>query len=63
MTTPPELVVWIRSDRRVQAYLQLSMKVHTVPGMNKLPVTQRAQILSMLCEGASMRSLARLRKF
>src|ERR1700722_13937551 len=29
-------------------------------GMNKLSVVQRAQILSMLCEGASMRSVSRL---
>jgi IS1 family transposase len=36
------------------------MKVHIMPGMNKLPVAQRAQILSMLCEGASMRSVSRL---
>jgi transposase-like protein len=28
--------------------------------MNKLPVAQRAQILSTLCEGASMRSVSRL---
>jgi IS1 family transposase len=28
--------------------------------MNKLPVAQRAQILSMLCEGVSMRSVSRL---
>jgi IS1 family transposase len=28
--------------------------------MNKLPVTKRAQILSMLCEGSSMRSVSRL---
>jgi IS1 family transposase len=28
--------------------------------MNKLPVAKRAQILSMLCEGASMRSVSRL---
>lgn len=28
--------------------------------MNKLPVAQRAQILAMLCEGASMRSISRL---
>ena len=28
--------------------------------MNKLPVAQRAQILAMLCEGASMRSASRL---
>lgn len=29
-------------------------------GMNKLPVATRAQILAMLCEGASMRSVSRL---
>ena len=29
-------------------------------GMNKLPVVQRAKILAMLCEGASMRSVSRL---
>ena len=28
--------------------------------MNKLPVAKRAQILSMLCEGVSMRSISRL---
>jgi IS1 family transposase len=28
--------------------------------MNKLPVSKRAQILAMLCEGASMRSVSRL---
>ena len=28
--------------------------------MNKLPIATRAQILSMLCEGASMRSVSRL---
>ncbi len=36
------------------------MKVHIMLGMNKLPVATRAQILSMLCEGASMRSVSRL---
>jgi hypothetical protein len=35
------------------------MKVH-VSGMNKLPIATRAQILSMLTEGASMRSVSRL---
>lgn len=29
-------------------------------GMNKLPLAKRAQILSMLCEGVSMRSVSRL---
>ena len=28
--------------------------------MNKLPIAKRTQILAMLCEGASMRSVARL---
>ena len=28
--------------------------------MNKLPVAKRAQILSMLCEGSSMRSISRV---
>ena len=28
--------------------------------MNKLTVAKRAQILSMLCEGASMRSISRV---
>jgi transposase-like protein len=28
--------------------------------MNKLPIATRAQILAMLCEGASMRSVSRL---
>lgn len=31
-----------------------------MPGMNKLPVAKRAQILAMLCEGSSMRSIARV---
>jgi IS1 family transposase len=29
-------------------------------GMNKLPIQKRAQILSMLCEGSSMRSVSRV---
>jgi hypothetical protein len=36
------------------------MKVHIMLGMNKLDTETRAQILSMLCEGASMRSVSRL---
>ena len=36
------------------------MKVHIMRSMNKLPIATRAQILSMLCEGASMRSVSRL---
>lgn len=36
------------------------MKVHIMRGMNKLDPAKRAQILAMLCEGASMRSVSRL---
>jgi IS1 family transposase len=31
-----------------------------MPGMNKLPNAKRTQILSMLCEGSSMRSISRV---
>jgi IS1 family transposase len=31
-----------------------------MPGMNKLPPAKRIQILSMLCEGSSMRSISRV---
>lgn len=31
-----------------------------IPFMNRLPVAKRAQILAMLCEGSSMRSVSRL---
>ena len=36
------------------------MKVHKMRGMNKLPSAKRVQILSMLCEGSSMRSISRV---
>jgi len=29
-------------------------------GMNKLPIAKRVQILSMLCEGSSIRSISRV---
>lgn len=29
-------------------------------GMNKLPFAKRAQILTLLCEGVSMRSISRI---
>ena len=38
----------------------LSKKVHINMGMNKLPIAKRAQIIAMLCEGSSMRSIARV---
>jgi IS1 family transposase len=36
------------------------MKVHIMHRMNKLPAATRVQILSLLCEGSSMRSVSRL---
>jgi len=36
------------------------MKVHIMLGMNKLPLAKRVQILSMLVEGSSMRSISRV---
>lgn len=36
------------------------MKVHIKMGMNKLPLSKRVQILAMLCEGSSMRSISRI---
>jgi IS1 family transposase len=35
-------------------------KISDIRGMNKLPLQTRVQILHMLCEGASMRSIARI---
>ncbi len=36
------------------------MKVHIMRPMNRLPLAKRVQILSMLCEGSSMRSVSRV---
>ena len=44
----------------LQMSLTLSKKVHIKIGMNKLPLAKRVQILSMLCEGSSMRSISRI---
>jgi IS1 family transposase len=35
------------------------MKVHIMRGMNKLPSSKRVQILTLLCEGMSLRSISR----
>jgi transposase-like protein len=40
--------------------LAIEEDVDKVLGMNKLPLETRVQILSMLCEGASMRSISRI---
>src|SRR6266567_7383706 len=40
--------------------LTLSIKVHMMRAMNKLPIAKRVQILTLLCEGSSMRSIERI---
>ena len=40
--------------------LDAKQKSSDIRGMNKLPLTKRVQILSMLCEGSSMRSISRV---
>lgn len=40
--------------------LEAKHKSSDIRGMNKLPLTKRVQILSMLCEGSSMRSISRV---
>jgi IS1 family transposase len=40
--------------------LDAKQKSSYLMGMNKLPIAHRAQILAMLCEGSSMRSVSRL---
>jgi hypothetical protein len=40
--------------------LDAKQKVHYIGGMNKLPLAKRVQILSMLVEGSSMRSISRV---
>jgi IS1 family transposase len=39
--------------------LTLSIEVHIMRGMNKLPMPKRVQILTLLCEGMSLRSISR----
>jgi len=39
--------------------LTLSITQHIEMGMNKLPTKKRAQVLNLLCEGMSMRAIAR----
>jgi transposase-like protein len=36
------------------------MEFSTMHGMNKLPLAKRVQILQLLCEGSSMRSISRV---
>src|SRR5688572_21837517 len=44
----------------IRICLTLSKKVHIMPRMNKLPLEKRVQILSMLVEGSSLRSVSRV---
>jgi len=44
----------------MNALLDAKHKSSYIMGMNKLPIAKRAQILSMLCEGSSMRAVSRL---
>src|SRR5438552_14170112 len=51
-----------RASRRdvLSILLDTQAKVSSDSGMNKVPDTKRAQILSMLVEGSSMRSISRV---
>lgn len=40
--------------------LDVKHKSSYIKGMNKLPLAKRVQILSLLCEGSSMRSISRV---
>ena len=40
--------------------LDTQAKVSHYKGMNRLPLEKRVQILSLLCEGSSMRSISRV---
>jgi hypothetical protein len=44
----------------VAILLDAKYKSSYIMGMNKLPIQKRVQILSMLCEGSSMRSISRV---
>ena len=44
----------------VKIMLDTQAKSSDIRGMNKLPLETRVQILSMLCEGSSMRSISRV---
>src|SRR5271167_3817176 len=44
----------------VKFMLDAKHKSSDTRGMNKLPLEKRVQILSMLCEGSSMRSISRI---
>lgn len=40
--------------------LDTQARISYTPGMNRLPIAKRSQILSLLCEGSSMRSISRV---
>jgi hypothetical protein len=59
-------IAWRGKDASIISQLVLAImldakqKSPDTRGMNKLPLAKRAQILSMLCEGSSMRSVSRV---
>src|SRR5947199_8038773 len=48
------------SSKKMNFSLDAKHKSSDTRGMNKLPLETRVQILSMLCEGSSMRSVSRI---
>src|ERR1700760_4272485 len=46
--------------KTINILLDAKHKSSDTRGMNKLPLQTRVQILSMLCEGSSMRSISRV---
>src|SRR3954452_16367262 len=49
-----------RNGRYMKLYLASKHKISYNQPMNKLPIAKRAQILTLLCEGVSMRSIERI---
>jgi IS1 family transposase len=54
------LVKLSKQENSMSIILDVKQNSSYIMGMNKLSVKARAQMLSMLCEGASMRSVSRL---
>jgi IS1 family transposase len=50
----------IKSEKCLQNMLDAMYKSSYDPHINKLPLAKRAQILTLLCEGSSMRSIERI---
>src|SRR5260370_12259645 len=50
----------LRKNANCLFLLDTQAKSSYLCGMNKLPLAKRAQILTLLCEGSSMRSIERI---